>query len=133
MKQKKRQQGFTLIELMAVVAILAILATIAIPQVVEAVARARTNTNQANRALLESAIRRFHMETGEWPSGAGGVTRGIPNALAPDYIDAIPALSGMPANTNWILQWWDPGGPTWRDWPATAPVRTIRRIQVVIP
>jgi len=89
MKQKKRQQGFTLIELMAVVAILAVLATIAIPGVVDAVHRGRAGTNQANQALLQSAIMRHWTHTGAWPAT-------LHELRDEGYVDRIPHVAGIP-------------------------------------
>lgn len=136
MKQKKRQQGFTLIELMAVVAILAILATIAIPSVVGAVERGRAGTNQANRAALEQAIRRYHVQEGAWPSTAdNALTRGIPTAIVTQgFFASIPAISGMAANTNWVLEFRNPNDADWQPWTAlTVPDRRRGQIRVLLP
>jgi len=115
-QKRKRQQGFTLIELMAVVAILALLATIAIPGVVDAVHRGRAGTNRANRELLQSALLRHWADTGTWPGGfrrddtlptlPGPVGTMLDLLSSRGYIDRVPAVAGAtPAGATWVLTW----------------------------
>jgi prepilin-type N-terminal cleavage/methylation domain-containing protein len=143
MKQKKKQQGFTLIELMAVFTILAMLATLAVPAVAGTIERARAGTNQSNRAMLQRAIRQFFVETGEWPTWpapagtppvSAGLTLGIPNALVTGgYIQSVPVILGMPGGTAWTLQFRNPNAADWVAWVHDSNLHRNARIRVLLP
>jgi general secretion pathway protein G len=68
----RQQKGFTLIELLVVIAILAVLAAIVVPRVVSNIGQARITADQANRAMLQSAVERYFIENGSFPVAAGG-------------------------------------------------------------
>jgi prepilin-type N-terminal cleavage/methylation domain-containing protein len=143
MKQKKKQQGFTLIELMAVFTILAMLATLAVPAVVGTIERARAGTNESNRAMLQRAIRQYFIEEGEWPdftAAANTLTRGIPTVLVDEgYIQSVPAILGLDpalATTVWSMQFRNPtttGWGPWTDWVHDSNLNRRARIRVLLP
>jgi prepilin-type N-terminal cleavage/methylation domain-containing protein len=120
-KQKKRQQGFTLIELMAVVAIIAVLATMGVPAVATAVHRGRVTANRANERLLETALLRFWTERDAWPgtlvAGTAPTWAVISAALqvlvTEGYIEAVPGIAGHQPD-EWLIEW---VGPTNRQVP----------------
>lgn len=71
MKNKKKRQGFTLIELIIVIAILGILAAIAIPKYNVSKNRAAVTAHLANVQMLRSAARMKILdkdEDFEWPN-----------------------------------------------------------------
>ncbi|MBS3872791.1 MAG: prepilin-type N-terminal cleavage/methylation domain-containing protein [Firmicutes bacterium] len=89
---KSRQSGFTLIELLAVVAILGILAGIAIPRVLGGLENARTSANNANLALLQSAVERWAFDNN--PTTLAGTTGWDRlTALAADGLVSTPATT----------------------------------------
>ena len=61
---KKRNQGFTLVEIMIVVAIIAILAAVAIPNFIKYRADARKQTCVANMKQLQTAAESWRTSTG---------------------------------------------------------------------
>ena len=65
----KKQQGFTLIELMVVVAIIGILAAMAIPQYAIYTKRARVVEGLALASGAKMAVVEFYSSNGEWPMG----------------------------------------------------------------
>ena len=71
----KKQQGFTLIELMIVVAIIGILAAIAIPAYQDYTIRAQVSEGLNLAGGAKAAVSEFTMDTGRYPSDS--TTAGI--------------------------------------------------------
>ncbi len=64
----KKQQGFTLIELMIVVAIIGILAAIAIPAYQDYTIRAQVSEGLSLAAGSKVAVTEFYQDRGDWPA-----------------------------------------------------------------
>jgi type IV pilus assembly protein PilA len=67
-REMKKQQGFTLIELMIVVAIIGILAAIAIPAYQDYTIRAQVSEGLNLAGGAKAAVSEFTMDTGRFPS-----------------------------------------------------------------
>ena len=64
----KKQQGFTLIELMIVVAIIGILAAIAIPAYQDYTIRAQVSEGLSLSSGAKAAVAEFYQDSGNWPA-----------------------------------------------------------------
>lgn len=98
-KLLKKQEGFTLVELMIVVVILGILAGIGVQQYGNIQERAKKAAHDANKKVLTNAANMWLIMNDGFP-GEGGETKTFPdpdnpdnNALA-DYVDEWPTVPG---------------------------------------
>lgn len=92
-KNCKRQQGFTLVEVLMVVFIIAMLSAIIIPRVSASSETARKNTDIATGHQIKSALDRYQVENGRYPKAtevtadsAGNITAPI---LIPKYVGKL--------------------------------------------
>ena len=79
LKSFRKQEGFTLIELMIVVAIIGILAAIAIPNFIQYQMRSRTSEAKTNLSAIKTANLAFQAENRCYLSSALLVPAAIPN------------------------------------------------------
>lgn len=91
---RKRDEGFTLVELMVVVLIIGILVAIAIPVFNAAKANAQKRTCHANQRTIEGALQTYAAENDGNLPAAGDVTGSV---LIPGYIKVAPACPADPA------------------------------------
>ncbi len=105
----KKQQGFTLIELMIVVAIIGILAAIAIPAYQDYTIRAQVSEGLSLSGGAKTAVAEFFQDSGVFP--ANNVQAGISNAtdINGKYVTSVTVgangvitvlYGGTSANTN---------------------------------
>jgi general secretion pathway protein G len=71
--RKKAQEGFTLIELMIVIVIIGILATLLIPRIMERPEEARRIKAKADIKTIESALKLYKIDTGNYPTTEQGI------------------------------------------------------------
>lgn len=71
--ERKRERGFTLLELIAVVVILVILVAVTAPRFLNRVGTAKVQAAQIQLARLEQALEFFRLDVGRVPSGSEGL------------------------------------------------------------
>ncbi len=91
----KKQQGFTLIELMIVVAIIGILAAIAIPAYQDYTIRAQVSEGLSLAGGAKTAIAEFYQDSGGFPTD--NATAGISNAtdIQGKYVASVTVNNGV--------------------------------------
>lgn len=91
-KLLKKQEGFTLVELMIVVVILGILAGIGVQQYGNIQERAKKAADDANKKVLTNAANMWLIMNGgfEGENEATKTIEGEKNDLVPDYVDEWP-------------------------------------------
>jgi len=72
-RKKRKKDGFTMIELMAMLIIIGLLATLVATKVADKVAQARVTTTKANLKILHTAVNEFYMKTNRFPAEEEGL------------------------------------------------------------
>ena len=95
-KLLKKQEGFTLVELMIVVVILGILAGIGVQQYGNIQKRAREAAHAANKKVLTNAANMWLIMNGgfEGENNAKKTFEGEDNELVPHYVEKWPTVPG---------------------------------------
>jgi len=95
----KKNNGFTLIELMVVIVILGILAAVIAPRIPKFVEKAKENKTKANLANLRSALSLYYSDNnGKYP-----VTNALDALLVPKYLKELPTADIPPYHSLNII------------------------------
>src|SRR5213594_3413136 len=93
---QQRQRGFTLIELLIVVAIVGIIAAIAIPNLLNAVDRAKQKRSMADMRTIGTALEAYATDQNFYPVSPTlvAILPAVAAALQPTYTQAVPLMDG---------------------------------------
>ena len=102
---KRNSKGFTLIELLIVVAIIGIIVAIAIPNLLNAIQRAKQRRTMGDERSIATAVEAYAVDYNRYPPAAGftltglgygGATLGanVANYVSPTYIKVCPLADG---------------------------------------
>ncbi len=108
MRIRRDKRGFTLIELLIVVAIIGIIVAIAIPNLLNAIQRAKQKRSMADMRSTGTAAEAYAVDTNRYPAAAaayalpsgltyppgGTLTSAFQKALQPTYIRTLPLKDG---------------------------------------
>jgi type II secretion system protein G len=83
---RRRERGFTLVEIMIVVLIIGILLAIAVPSFMSARERSRANACRSNLRQIQAAKEQWAMATNQGPTATPGWDN-----LVPDFIQQQPS------------------------------------------
>ena len=108
MRFNRSKKGFTLIELLIVVAIIGIIVAIAIPNLLNAIQRAKQKRTMGDMRTIGTAVEAYAVDTNRYPAAAGysiptsltmptttiNVGNNLQKAMSPTYIKLIPMKDG---------------------------------------
>ncbi|BAZ93172.1 type II secretion system protein GspG [Thiohalobacter sp. COW1] len=98
MSRQRKQQGFTLIEIMVVVVILGILAAVVVPRIMSRPDEARIVKARADIQALESALNLYRLDNYTYPTTDQGLEALVEKPTSPEpqnwkeggYLDRMP-------------------------------------------
>ena len=96
------QAGFTLIELLIVVAIIGLIAALAMPNLMNALQRAKQTKTMSDMKAIGHALESYAVDNNVYPKGLTNADAAtISNFLSPLYLRNVPASDGW--NNPWHI------------------------------
>ena len=84
-KGKRREEGYTLLELLVVLAIIALLVGFVAPKMMGYLGRAKANAAQVQLHNVSTALELYRLDTGEYPTEAQGLRALVEKPGAVDH------------------------------------------------
>lgn len=95
----RKQDGFTLIELLIVVAIIGLIAAIAIPNLRNAMNKAKQGRTLADMRTIGSALETYSIDNNLYPRGLSDANASALGAYLSRYLKSVPPNDGW--NNSW--------------------------------
>src|SRR5947208_898201 len=90
MRNARKRNAFSLLELLAVVTILGIIAAMVIPRVTASATTAKHKVNEQNKSEINAAVERYYVDNGAYPAND------MSNMVPPTTYNYLP--QGIPIN-----------------------------------
>lgn len=94
-KRDDRQQGFSLLEMVAVLTIISILAAIALPNYQRSIQKARESVLKENLYWMRDAIDQYYLDKSKYPES-------LQKLVEEKYLRAIP-VDPITEKKNWVI------------------------------
>src|SRR5712692_10411826 len=92
---RRDQRGFTLIELLIVVAIIGLIAALAMPNLMNALQRAKQTKTMAEIKAIGDALEKYAVDNNVYPRGLTNADAGVVSGyVSPLYLRNVPAGDG---------------------------------------
>lgn len=95
---RRHPRGFTLIELLIVVAVIGIIASIALPNLLNALDKAKQKKTVADLKTIGTAVEAYSTDTASYPHSISSWT-GLRAIISPYFIKSAPDVDGW--NSTW--------------------------------
>jgi general secretion pathway protein G len=87
----RRQQGFTLLEIMVVLVIIGMLAALIAPRLIDRAEESKVKATRVQMANIGEALKLYRLQYGKYPTSADGLKALVtPGEDGKRYMDAVP-------------------------------------------
>ena len=106
--KRKRQLGFTLLELLIVIVIIGILALIIVPGLASGPKRARDAQRKSDMRAVKNALETYYNDKNTYPTPASGTNgsttyfANLSSVLVPDFLPSVPADPTAGSATGYV-------------------------------
>jgi general secretion pathway protein G len=91
-RAKRRNAGFTLVELMVVIAIIGILAALVVPSFMRNLDEGKVTAAKAQIKLFETTLMQYKIKLGKYPSTAEGLNALINNSTGQSFLQNASSI-----------------------------------------
>jgi prepilin-type N-terminal cleavage/methylation domain-containing protein len=95
----RKNEGFTLVEVVVVIAVVAILAAILAPSIVKHIDDSKIAKAKSEAQVLGAAVTSFYKDVGQWPTAIPAAA--TPIDLLATQVGALPTVPGGAGFADW--------------------------------